>query len=58
MEPQNTQKGQVQKEEVCVHPYILQWSGKCEGCRKAPLSPSLPDPHNSLEDSQSCQNAA
>ncbi len=58
MEPQNTQKDQVQKEEVCVHPYILQWSGKCEGCRTAPLSPSLPDPHNSLEDSQSRQDAA
>lgn len=50
------QKDQAQKEgdqyptqqgyEGCVHPYILQWSGKCEACRKTPLSPNLPDPHN------------
>ena len=39
--PQKAEK----KELRCVHPYILQWSGKCEGCRKTPLSPNLPDYH-------------
>jgi hypothetical protein len=24
----------------CVHPYVLQWSGKCEGCRLTPLPPA------------------
>jgi hypothetical protein len=42
----NPQKDKAQKEAGCVHPYILQWSGKCEGCAITPLSPSLPDPHN------------
>ena len=32
--------------KTCVHPYYMQWAGKCEGCRKPPLSPNLPDPHN------------
>jgi hypothetical protein len=27
----------------CVHPYVYQWSGRCEGCRLTPLSKSLPD---------------
>jgi hypothetical protein len=43
MTPKNPQKAE-KKEVGCVHPYVLQWSGKCEGCRTTPLSPSLPDP--------------
>jgi hypothetical protein len=31
---------------TCVHPYYLSWAGKCEGCRKVPLSPNSPDPYN------------
>jgi hypothetical protein len=25
----------------CVHPYVLQWSGKCLQCLEEPLSPSV-----------------
>jgi hypothetical protein len=32
----------------CVHTYYLSWAGKCEGCRKIPLSSTLPDPQNPL----------
>ena len=40
-----SEEAQEEKKKVtgCVHPYVLQWSGRCEGCRKAPLSPKLPD---------------
>jgi hypothetical protein len=49
----------AQKKEVgCVHPYVLQWSGKCEGCRTTPLSPSLPDPYNPRTRPQSRRDAA
>jgi hypothetical protein len=54
--PKDPQKAE-KKEVGCVHPYILQWSGKCEGCRKTPLSPGLPDHHNPNR-SQSRQDAA
>jgi hypothetical protein len=27
----------------CVHPYVWQWSGRCEGCRETPLSKGLPN---------------
>jgi hypothetical protein len=30
----------------CVHPHFLSFAGRCEGCRKTPLSPNLPDQHN------------
>jgi hypothetical protein len=30
----------------CVHPYYLSWAGKCDGCRREPLSPNLPDHYN------------
>jgi len=27
----------------CVHPHYLSWAGRCDGCRRLPLSPNLPD---------------
>jgi hypothetical protein len=32
----------------CSHAHFLSFTpgGRCEGCRKSPLSRSLPDPHN------------
>jgi hypothetical protein len=56
MAPKDPQKAE-KKEIGCVHPYVLQWSGKCEGCRKTPLSPNLPDHHNPNR-SQSREEAA
>ena len=42
--PADAEDAQEAQEEVaCIHPYILWWSGKCEGCRLSPLSPNLPD---------------
>jgi hypothetical protein len=57
MPPKDPQKAE-KKEAGCVHPYVLQWSGKCEGCRTMPLSPSLPDPFNPRTRPQSRRDAA
>lgn len=28
----------------CRHPHFYSFSGRCESCRKEPLSPNFPDP--------------
>jgi hypothetical protein len=43
MEKARKKKGKVPPAYHCVHPYVYQWSGRCEGCRLTPLSVSLPD---------------
>jgi hypothetical protein len=57
MTPKDPQKAE-KKEVGCVHPYILQWSGKCEGCRKTSLSPNLPDHYNTNRHPKSRGEAA